>query len=207
MSKHRKIIWSLLGIIIVLVAVLLFVLGSNSQSKTPRTSRTVSETKTVQKPQRESSAYKSNNVSSSSSSSQPEKKKLSYKELAVAAYINALRGNSIDEKLNTFNECANGESPNPSTEQLTLLEQHNDPTFQINEGDMGFAWYVISFNDDSIDVEHFTHGDQDSSKSFNKSDIEEEYGDYKDQLDEAIQKIAQNQQNVQQSQDDEAADE
>ena len=61
--------------------------------------------------------------------------------------------------------------------------------------------------EDSIDVEHFTHGEQDSSKSFNKSDIEEKYNSYKSQLDEAIQKINQNQQNVSNSQDDESDEE
>ena len=118
-----------------------------------------------------------------------------------------MRGDNIEEKMNTFNECVNGESPNPSTEQPTSFEQHNDPTFQVNEGDMAFAWDIISFNGDSIDVEHFTHGEKDSSKSFSKSDIEEKYSGYKEQLNEAIQKIDQNQQNVQDSQDDESDEE
>ena len=196
MRKHNKIVWSLSGIIVVLIATLFFILGSSTQQKTIKSNKNIRETKTTQVSQKVASSKKESSESViSSSSSQSKKEKLSYQQLAVAAYIN------------TFNECVNGESSNPATEQPTSFDQHNDPTFQINEGDMGFAWYVISFNEDSIDVEHFTHGEQDSSKSFNKSDIEEKYNSYKSQLDEAIQKINQNQQNVSNSQDDESDEE
>lgn len=208
MKKHNKIVWSLSGIIVVLITALFFILGSSTQQKTIKSNKNIRETKTTQVSQKVASATKNSNESVISSSSfQPKKEKLSYQQLAVAAYINTLRGDSIEEKMNIFNECVNGESSNPATEQPTSFEQHNDPTFQINEGDMGFAWYVISFNEDSIDVEHFTHGEQDSSKSFNKSDIEEKYSSYKSQLDEAIQKINQNQQNVSNSQDDDSNEE
>lgn len=207
MKKHNKVIWILSGIVVILIAVLLFVLGNNSQSQTRQNSKAVTKTTRVSRKVTSLAQENSSTSSASSSSSQPRKEELSYKELAVAAYINTLRGDSVAEKMVTFDECANGQSNNPSTEKPTSFEQHNDPTFQINEGDMGFAWDVISFNEDSIDIEHFTHGEQDGDKSFTKLDIEEQYGSYKDQLDVAIQKINQNQQDIQDSQDDDSDEE
>ncbi len=184
-----KVIYSLLGgIIVVLCAALFFIFGSNNanhQSKVQKQQTSSSLTNQHQK--RHSSSKQS------SSSSEPQKAELNYEELAVAAYINSLRGDSIDDKFKTFDELANGQSANPATEQPMAIEQHEDPTFQIGEGKLVFAWYIISFNNDQIDVDHYTHGDKDFSKSYNKNDLAAQFGNYKSQLDAAIQKIQQNQ--------------
>ncbi|HJF53811.1 MAG TPA: hypothetical protein K8W06_01495 [Limosilactobacillus coleohominis] len=184
-----KIIYSLLGgIIVVLCAVLFFIFGSNNANQQSKVQNKPTSSSLTKQHQEQHSSSKP-----SSSSSEPQKAELNNEELAVAAYINSLRGDSIDDKFKTFDELANGQSSNPATEQPMAIEQHEDPTFQIGEGKFVFAWYIISFNNDQIDVDHYTHGDKDFSKSYNKDELATQFSTYKSQLDAAIQKIQQNQ--------------
>lgn len=111
----------------------------------------------------------------------------------MAAYISSLRGVSTTEKFQSFDELVSGQSPNPATEQPMSIKQHDDPTFEISEGKMGFAWYIISFNNDQVDVDHYTHGQRDFSKSYSKAELVDEFGNSKSQINEAIQRIQQNQ--------------
>lgn len=185
--KKQKLIYGLLGgIIVALAAVLLFLIGSyntRQQAKVPRGSA----------PSASVQYHSEKHVSSTQSSSPQQKVELNDEELAVAAYINSLRGDSLDDKFKTFDELANGQSANPATEQPTIIAQHEDPTFQIGEGKSIFAWYIIGFNNDQIDVNHYTHGQKDFSKSYNKDEIAEQFSNYRPQINAAIQKIQQNQ--------------
>ncbi|KRM81635.1 hypothetical protein FC35_GL001837 [Limosilactobacillus coleohominis DSM 14060] len=184
-----KVIYSLLGgIIVVLCAVLFFIFGSNNANQQSKVKNKPASSSLTKQHQEQHSSIKS-----SSSSSKPQKAALNNEELAVAAYINSVRGDSIDDKFKTFDELATGQSSNPATEQPIAIEQHEDPTFQIDEGQFGFAWYIISFNNDQINVDHYTHGDKDFSKSYTKNELADQFGNYKPQLDLAIQKIQQNQ--------------
>lgn len=183
-----KIIYSLLGgIIVVLCAVLFFIFGSNNANQQSKVQNKPTSSSSTKQHQEQHSSSKP------SSAAEPQKAELNNEELAVAAYINSLRGDSIDDKFKTFNDLANGQSSNPATEQPMAIEQHEDPTFQIGEGKFVFAWYIISFNNDQIDVDHYTHGNKDFSKSYNKDELAAQFSTYKSQLDAAIQKIQQNQ--------------
>ena len=63
MKKHNKIVWSLSGIIVVLIAILFFILGSSTQQKTIKSNKNIRETKTTQVSQKVSSATKNSNES------------------------------------------------------------------------------------------------------------------------------------------------
>lgn len=165
-----------------------FIFGSNNANQQSKIQNKQTSSSLTKQHQEQHSSSKS-----SSSSSESQKEELNNEELAVAAYINSLRGDSIDDKFKTFDDLANGQSSNPATEQPMAIEQHEDPTFQIGEGKFGFAWYIISFNNDQINVDHYTHGDKDFSKSYTKNALADQFSNYKTQLDSAIQKIQQNQ--------------
>lgn len=125
--KNFKVIASLLGgVIVILGAGLLFIFGSNNANQSNKVNyQSASSAQTSQHHKQQASS------SQSSSSSKPRSTQLSYEELAIAAYIDSLRGNSIDDKFKTFNEVANGQSANPATEQPMAIKQHEDPTFEI----------------------------------------------------------------------------
>ncbi|EEU29829.1 hypothetical protein HMPREF0501_01294 [Limosilactobacillus coleohominis 101-4-CHN] len=183
MTKNNKvIIWSLSVIAVILCAVLLFILGTNSSSHS---------TTTVQK--KSSKGVKKTAQAHSSSKPQVTQPSFTNEELAAMTLVDLGKSDSIDQKLDDA-MADTTEQVDPRQAMLMQIKQLSDNSFQFQEGTAGSTRLIVTINGDTIDHKISNMIGEHSEGTLNKKDLINRYRDKKAQIDELIQKINYNDQ-------------
>ena len=133
-------------------------------------------------------------LKNSVSSSQTQQGNLSYEELALAAFIEQCRGDSLDAKMHTMDQMIDGKTAYPNQEQPAIMQRKEDSTIEIGLGRFVESWALVDFEGNKVNVNSYTHSQKTSSHTYTRQELVAEWANHKQELDNDIQRINANQQ-------------